>query len=378
MTEYPVDDPIDETNSKSPSQASIGLKEVFLTPTSAIPARRKVSFAPLMHLVLVPCLRDYRQANLMDTMWYRASDFYEFQQASHEEIRQMAAYDSSSHSDARRKLYQPSGDELALSQHFETSPVVSKTGDDAVEVVSLLTLPLAPPRMHRSVTFDNLPSLELEQHSQTSPVASKRVEQDQDEVAVEAASSFAKPLGLLRTTRSVSLDNLARLKSQCAEATSASRTTVAGALRRSRSCSSIGSGSRVRSQSLTPVLTESCVRRIFRNNSMDKLKAQGLSRGETTTTTTPEVPSPTDGMQNPREILAGLDEVLCVPGPYIELRDESQPTGRRSQSLFGALSKAVSRDVLSRLLAWSTVLTFTVLLASATAPAPDTATCSLA
>jgi len=244
----------------------------------------------------------------------------------------MAVYDSSSHSDARRKLYQPSGNELAQPQPFETSPVVSD-----------------------------------------------KVEQEQDEDVIEVVSTFALPLALRTMHRSVSFDNLTRLKSQRAEATSASRTTVAGALRRSRSCSSIGSGSRIRSQSLTtPVLTESCVRRIFRNNSMDKLKALGLSRGKTTPATTPEVPSPTDGMQNPREILAGLDEVLCVPGPYIELRDESQPTGRRSQSLFGALSKAVSRDVLSRLLAWSTVLTFTVLLASATAPAPDTATCSLA
>ena len=313
MKEYLTDDRIDETNSKSPSQASIGLKEVFLTPSSTIHAGRKVSFAPLMHLVIVPCLRDYRQANLMDIMWYKASDFYEFQQASHEEIRQMAAYDSSSHSDARRKLYQPSGDELALPQHFETSPVVTD-----------------------------------------------KLEQLQDEDVIDVVSSFAQPLALRTMHRSVSFDNLARLKSQRAEATSASRTTVAGASKTSNI------GSRIRSQSLNPpVLTESCVRRIFRNNSMDKLKAQALSRGKTTTTTVSEVQQ-----HLPLENSVAVDDdLLCVPGPDVELRDAPTPKcSNNNRSFFGILSKAVDRDVLTRVVAWTSALTIAVLLASATTP----------
>jgi hypothetical protein len=319
VKESSIDDRVDETNSKSPSQASIGVQEVFLTPSSTIPARKKVSFAPRMHLVLVPCLRDYRRANLMDIIWYRASDFYEFQQASHEEIRQMAVYDSSSHSDARRKLYQPSGDELALPQPFDTSPVVSKTGDDAVEVVSLLTQPLAPPRkLHRSVSFDNLPSLELEQHSQTSPVASERVEQDQDEVAVEAVSTFAQPLALRTMHRSVSFDNLTRLKSQREDATSASRTTVAGALRRSRSCSSIGSGSRIRSQSLTtPVLTESCVRRIFRTTALTSLKRWACSEERRHRRRRQKFPHPRMECKPREKSWRGLMKFFACPAPTL-------------------------------------------------------------
>jgi hypothetical protein len=229
-----------ETNPNSPAQAVGDAQEAFFTPSSHTSACRKVSFAPLIRLVLIPCVRDYRKAKLIDTLWWKASDFFAFQQQAHSEIRQTAAYDSSSHRDARRKLYQPSGDELALPQHFETSVIAKEEeADDIIEVVS----------------------------------------------------SYAQPLALRAMHRSVSFDNLSRLKTLREEAMSTSKTTIAGALARSN----IGSGSRIRSQSLSPpVLTESCVRRIFRTNSMDKLQAQGQLK-RNLTPPTPEAASPVDG-----------------------------------------------------------------------------------
>jgi len=309
-----------ETNPNSPTQAVGDAQEAFFTPSSHTSACRKVSFAPLMRLVLIPCVRDYRKAKLIDTLWWKASDFFAFQQQAHSEIRQTAAYDSSSHRDARRKLYQPSGDELALPRHIETSVIAKEEEDDDI---------------------------------------------------IEVVSSYAEPLALRTMHRSVSFDNLSRLKAQREEAISTSKTTIVGALARSNSCSSIGSGSRIRSQSLSPpVLTESCVRRIFRTNSMDKLQAQGQLK-RNLTMPTPEAASPADGdeqQQLPRENVAGPDDdLLCVHGPDVELRD-SPSSRRRNSSFFGILSKAVDRDVLARVVAWTSALTIAVLLASATTP----------
>lgn len=309
-----------EASPNSPTQADDNAQEAFLTPSSDTSACRKVSFAPLIRLVLIPCVRDYRKAKLIDTLWWKASDFFAFQQQAHSEIRQTAAYDSSSQRDARRKLYQPSGDELALPQHLKTSVI-----------------------------------------------ASEKEKEEEDDDVIEVVSSYAQPLALRTMHQSVSFDNLSRLKAKREEAMSTSKTTIAGALARSN----IGSGSRIRSQSLSPpVLTESCVRRIFRTNSMDKLQAQGQLK-RNLTTPTPEAASPVDGdeqQQLPRENVAGPDDdLLCVPGPDVELRD-SPSSRRRNSSFFGILSKAVDRDVLARVVAWTSALTIAVLLASATTP----------
>lgn len=70
-------------------------------------ADKKVRFTPVLRLVLIPCVSDYRKAGLIETMWWTHQDFFSFQQSAFSEIRQMAAYDGITHIEARRKLYQP-------------------------------------------------------------------------------------------------------------------------------------------------------------------------------------------------------------------------------------------------------------------------------
>lgn len=74
--------------------------------------RKSVTFHSSMKLVLIPCIRDYSDAGLLHVLWWTTSDFFNFQQSAHSEIRQLAAFESVSHADARKKLYQPTHSEI--------------------------------------------------------------------------------------------------------------------------------------------------------------------------------------------------------------------------------------------------------------------------
>ena len=67
----------------------------------------RVRFHETLKLVLIPNVRDYKNAGLVSVLWWSSSDFFQFQQSAHSEIRQMAAFDGTTALVARRKLYQP-------------------------------------------------------------------------------------------------------------------------------------------------------------------------------------------------------------------------------------------------------------------------------
>lgn len=95
-------------------------------------ADKKVRFTPVLRLVLIPCVSDYRKAGLIETMWWTHQDFFSFQQSAFSEIRQMAAYDGITHIEARRKLYQPEViEQKCIASVSEVTLVSSNAGNDS-------------------------------------------------------------------------------------------------------------------------------------------------------------------------------------------------------------------------------------------------------
>lgn len=83
-------------------KAKIGCKKKF--------KRGALSFRDLVDVVLIPSRNEFRAACC--DLWWTRNDFLQNQQATICEIRQYAAHESLSPRDARRKLYQPTADDL--------------------------------------------------------------------------------------------------------------------------------------------------------------------------------------------------------------------------------------------------------------------------
>lgn len=58
---------------------------------------KRIRFNPQMRLILIPCIREYRNAKILDQLWYSSSDYFTFQNSAHSEIRQLAAFEGAWH-----------------------------------------------------------------------------------------------------------------------------------------------------------------------------------------------------------------------------------------------------------------------------------------
>ena len=72
--------------------------------------RKKVSFDYILDVVLIPNIRDFKEKNMIDCLWWNAENLNYFKNSAREEILEfMEEHKGISIKDACRILYQPEG-----------------------------------------------------------------------------------------------------------------------------------------------------------------------------------------------------------------------------------------------------------------------------
>ena len=106
--------------------------------------KNAVKFNSALKVVLIPSRGEYKSAGLCPELWWTSSDYFMFQQSAHSEIRLLSAYENINLTAARKKLYQPCGNEAIEDSDslFETADsiklrkhVIKNNSDD--DIISL-------------------------------------------------------------------------------------------------------------------------------------------------------------------------------------------------------------------------------------------------
>lgn len=71
--------------------------------------RAMVNFNAYSKVILIPSRKEYRKAKC--DLWWNSGDFFSFQQSANSECRLLSMFENIDIRSARRKLYQPTGDE---------------------------------------------------------------------------------------------------------------------------------------------------------------------------------------------------------------------------------------------------------------------------
>lgn len=333
----------------SPGKAGSNLADVTV-------ADKKVRFTPVLRLVLIPCVSDYRKAGLIETMWWTQQDFFSFQQSAFSEIRQMAKYDGITHLEARRKLYQPevameidntneqrciaSVSEVAFANgnacSDSTGPAVAE--EDIVCAVALASTP--PPSLVLALkTIGKSPSMS----SLDQLIVSSIVGEDSEGENEAASRSCRSP--------SVSNDN-DQLHDQ------SSRRNGPGSLGSSPLPEDKSADLAIRSQ----------LRAMFRDSienlrQLEELSASSPSNSESVPLCLPHGQAGGGGWSSPSQSASHItDPFFCVPGPELPLVDKPKPS-RKGGARSWSKVLVQNASTVAGYLGWASALALAVVIA---------------
>jgi hypothetical protein len=75
-------DPCSECDCGIPAGGEPQLLLTYVEPPHITKSVRKVSFDPFVKVILVPCIAEYREAGMFDTLWWGPADFKIFRMAA--------------------------------------------------------------------------------------------------------------------------------------------------------------------------------------------------------------------------------------------------------------------------------------------------------
>ena len=308
-------------------------------------ADKKVRFTPVLRLVLIPCVSDYRKAGLIETMWWTHQDFFSFQQSAFSEIRQMAAYDGITHVEARRKLYQPDViEQKCIASVSEVTLVSSNscsdsTGPALVEEDSGCAFALAstpPPSLALAFkTIGKSPSMSsLDQLRVSSSCFNGEDNDDENEPSSHSSNNNDQPHD----------------QSSC-----------------SNGSESLGSSLPADEKS-ADLAIRSQLRAMFRDSienlrQLEELSASPPSNSEPAPMCSPHRQAGDVGLSSPSQSSSNLtDPFFCVPGPELPLVDKPKPS-RKGGARSWSKVLVQNASTVARYLGWASALALAVVIA---------------